>query len=350
MTDMISITVKVNGSQQSAALVRPVSLSLMIFFCLAAPLSAASLQKIVVAYVSPSDSMIIPGIARDSGIFAKYGFDADVVLVTGSPRVVQSLIGGSFDYAIPGGTPLLRARVQGADTVILSTITDYSTQRVMVHPRSGIQSVEQLKGKKVGVTQYGSEGDAFLRLVLQRAGLKPDIDVQIIQTGGSGLTVTSLVAGKIDAGAMGGSVTSVLASRKTGAKTLITAQELNVLAPSGVLATTRRKIARSRDEVRRFIQAYVEAIHFLKNNREAAIRIMQKYMGGLPMDIVSQLYDDARDEFPPLPLAREEAIQAVLDRDADPKTRSLKAKDFIDMSFLRELEERGFVTALYQKR
>jgi len=350
MTEMISITFKVNGSEQSAALVRLVSLSLMIFFCLAVPLSAAPLQKIVVAYVSPSDSMIIPGIARDSGILAKYGFDADVVLVTGSPRVVQSLIGGSFDYAIPGGTPLLRARVQGADTVILSTITDYSTQQIMVHPRSGIQSVEQLKGKKVGVTQYGSEGDAFLRLVLQRAGLKPDIDVQIIQTGGSGLTVTSLVAGKIDAGAMGGSVTSVLASRKTGAKTLITAQELNVLAPSGVLATTRRKIARSRDEVRRFIQAYVEAIHFLKNNREAAIRIMQKYMGGLPMDIVSQLYDDARDEFPPLPLAREEAIQAVLDRDADPKTRSLKAKDFIDMSFLRELEEKGFVTALYQKR
>ena len=196
MTDMISITFKVNGSEQSAALVRLVSLSLMIFFCLAAPLSAASLQKIVVAYVSPSDSMIIPGIARDSGILAKYGFDADVVLVTGSPRVVQSLIGGSFDYAIPGGTPLLRARVQGADTVILSTITDYSTQRVMVHPRSGIQSVEQLKGKKVGVTQYGSEGDAFLRLVLQRAGLKPDIDVQIIQTGGSGLTVTSSSSGQ----------------------------------------------------------------------------------------------------------------------------------------------------------
>jgi len=227
---MISITFKVNGSEQSAALVRLVTLSLMMFFCLAAPLSAAPLQKIVVAYVSPSDSMIIPGIARDSGILAKYGFDADVVLVTGSPRVVQSLIGGSFDYAIPGGTPLLRARVQGADTVILSTITDYSTQQIMIHPRSGIQSVEQLKGKKVGVTQYGSEGDAFLRLVLQRAGLKPDIDVQIIQTGGSGLTVTSLVAGKIDAGAMGGSVTSVLASRKTGAKTLITAQELNVLA------------------------------------------------------------------------------------------------------------------------
>jgi hypothetical protein len=77
---------------------------------------------------------------------------------------------------------------------------------------------------------------------------------------------------------------------------------------------------------------------------------MQKYMGGLPMDIVSQLYDDARDEYPPLPLAREEAIQAVLDRDSDPKTRSLKPKDFIDMSFLRELEENGFVTTLYQKR
>ena len=154
MTEMISLTLRL------------VTVCLMIFFCRAATLGAASLQKIVVAYVSPSDSMIIPGIARDSGILAKYGFDADVVLVTGSPRVVQSLIGGSFDYAIPGGTPLLRARVQGADTVILSTITDYSTQRVVVHPRSGIQKIEQLKGSKVGVTQYGSEGDAFLRMVL----------------------------------------------------------------------------------------------------------------------------------------------------------------------------------------
>ena len=180
--------------------------------------------------------------------------------------------------------------------------------------------------------------------------MKPDTDVQIIQTGGSGLTVTALAAGKLDAAAMGGSVTSVLASRKTGATTLVTAEELKVLAPSGVLATTRRKIGRSRDEVRRFIRAYVEGIHFLKNNREAAIRIMQKYMGGLPIDIVSQLYDNAREEYPPLPVVREEAIQAVLDRDPDPKARNLKPKDVIDMSFLRELDEKGFVTALYQKR
>jgi len=287
-------------------------------------------------------------VAQQEGLFKKHGLDVRINTGPSGSAMVSFLINGQIESAF--GSEIAGVSNHNLDPNVVIVAQATRLVRWLAVVGRNIDTLEQLKGKKVGVTQYGSEGDAFLRLVLQRAGLKPDIDVQIIQTGGSGLTVTALAAGKIDAGAMGGSVTSVLASRKTGAKTLITAQELKVLAPSGVLATTRRKIARNRDEVRRFIQAYVEGIHFLKNNREAAIRIMQKYMGGLPMDIVSQLYDDARDEYPPLPLVREEAIQAVLDRESDLKARSLKPKDFIDMSFLRELEENGFVTTLYQKR
>src|SRR6266545_4827313 len=91
-------------------------------------------KKIVVAYVAASEQMIIPALAQQSGIFHKHGLDAQVVLVSGSPRNVQSLIAGNFDYTMAGVTALVRARLNGADPVILAAIANYSTQKIIVAP------------------------------------------------------------------------------------------------------------------------------------------------------------------------------------------------------------------------
>jgi ABC-type nitrate/sulfonate/bicarbonate transport system substrate-binding protein len=133
-------------------------------------------KKIVVAYVAASEQMIIPALAQQTGIFHKHGLDAQVVLVSGSPRNVQSLIAGNFDYTMAGVTPLVRARLNGADPAILAAIANYSTQQIIVAPQAGIRKLEDLRGKIVGVTQYGSEGDTFLRIALKSAGLRPDLD------------------------------------------------------------------------------------------------------------------------------------------------------------------------------
>jgi NitT/TauT family transport system substrate-binding protein len=139
--------------------------------------------------------MIIPTLAQEAGIFRKHGLDAHVVLVSGSPRNVQSLIAGNFDYTMAGVTPLIRARLNGADPVILAAIANYSTQKIMVAPVAKIHKVEDLRGKIVGVTQYGSEGDTFLRIALKSVDLRPDMDVTIFQTGGGANTVQALAAG-----------------------------------------------------------------------------------------------------------------------------------------------------------
>jgi ABC-type nitrate/sulfonate/bicarbonate transport system substrate-binding protein len=86
-------------------------------------------KKIVVAYVAASEQMIIPTLAQETGIFRKHGLDAQVVLVSGSPRNVQSLIAGNFDYTMAGVTPLVRAKLSGADPVILAAIANYSSQK-----------------------------------------------------------------------------------------------------------------------------------------------------------------------------------------------------------------------------
>jgi ABC-type nitrate/sulfonate/bicarbonate transport system substrate-binding protein len=74
-----------------------------------APAPAQELKKIVVAYVAPSEQMILPMLAQQTGIFRKHGLDAQTVLVSGSTRIVQSLIAGNFDYAMAGVTPIRRS-------------------------------------------------------------------------------------------------------------------------------------------------------------------------------------------------------------------------------------------------
>lgn|SRR3989338_1275120 len=118
---------------------------------------------------------------------------------------------------------------------------------------------------------------------------------------------------------------------------------MKILAPAGTLATTRRLIERDRDAVARFMRAYVEAMHYFGTNREGSIRIMQKYMRGITSSQAGFLYDEQKDLLGPLPLPSEEAIQAVLDREADPKAKSFKPRDFMDLSFLREIEQSGFI-------
>jgi NitT/TauT family transport system substrate-binding protein len=195
-------------------------------------------KKIVSAYVAASEQMIIPVLAQQTGIFHKHGLDAQIVLVSGSPRNVQSLIAGNFDYTMAGVTPLLRSRMNGADPALLAAIANYSTQKIVVAPHSGIRKLEELRGKIVGVTQYGSEGDTFLRIALKSANLRPDVDVTIFQTGGGANTVQALAAGKIHAGATGGS--NALQAKRLGALEIASGEEMKILALAGTLATSRR--------------------------------------------------------------------------------------------------------------
>ena len=303
-------------------------------------------KRIVVAYVAASEQMILPALAQQTGIFHKHGLDAQVVLVSGSPRNVQSLIAGNFDYTMAGVTPLVRSRLNGADPAILAAIANYSTQQIVVSPQAGIRKLADLRGKIVGVTQYGSEGDTFLRIALKSAGLRPDLDVTIFQTGGGTNTVQALAAGKIHAGATGGS--NALQAKRLGALEIASGEEMKVLALAGTLATTRRKIARDRQEVTSFMRAFVEAIHFFKTNRDASIRVMQKFMGGLPLEIVSPLYNETKDRLPALPMPMKEAIQSILDRETDSRARALQPADVTDLSFLQEIEKVGFLTQLYK--
>jgi NitT/TauT family transport system substrate-binding protein len=310
--------------------------------------SAQARRKVLVAYVAPGITQVIPWVAKEAGLFVKHGIDADVILLTGSPRMMQTLLSGDIDYALGGTSSVLRARFRGADPVIVAGTTNFTGQRVLIRPDSPLQRLQELKGKTVGVTQYGSQGDTFLRDALKKIGLKPDADVSILQMGGTPQVASALVAGKVDAAVSGES--SLLLIHQGRAKMLPggSAKELKIAGVGATLNVTRRFLTRDREGIMRFLRAYVEGIHYFRTNREGSIKALQKFFRGATLEQTAFMYDDQHEVIDPLPIPSDEALQGELDRETDPKAKTFKPADFMDMSILREIEKSGFITELYK--
>jgi len=319
------------------------SLSSLLLFLLA-PASLLA-EKVTVAHVAINPSQGLLWVARDSGLLAKYGLTADVVLVPGSPRTVQALIAGDLDYAIAGTPAFLRARMQGADVVILSSPSNYSSQRVLLKPDSTVNSLKDLKGKIVGVTQFGSAGDSFFRVAVRKAGLK-ETDVTILQMGGTPGVSQALEAGRIEVGVLGESGMLLVFQGKARQLKGASSRELGFLGLDAPLATTERKIRRDRGSVLRFMQAYVEAIHYFKTNKAGTIRILQKYMRGLNDGHLATWYEESKDSQQAAPYPGEEALRSELEQINAPK--SYAPTFFVDTTFLDEIKKSGFLDRLYK--
>jgi len=304
-------------------------------------------DQVRIAYVAPSVSLCVPWIAKESGILARHDLIAEILLITGSPRLVQSLIAGDVDLAFAGVTAITRARVRGADVAILGAAANISSQKLMVGRNSKIRRLEDLKGTIIGVSQYGSEADTFTRNALAAAGLKPDKDVTILQLGGHPQVAAAMIAGKLDVGALAG--LPAWNVEKSGGRQLSSAVELKILSPSGTFATMRGFIQRKRSVVERLMRSFVEAVHYLKINRAGSIALLRRYFGGITADEATYLYQEQIDLLEPLPGPNEKALRAVLDRETDPKVKSFSPADFVDASFFTEIEKSGLIEQLYRK-
>ena len=252
-----------------------------------------------------------------------------------------------FRSAFAGVTALIRARARGADVAILGASANISSQKLMVGRASKIRRLEDLKGAVIGVSQFGSEADTFARNALSKIGLNPDKDVTILQLGGHPQVAAAIAAGKLEAGVLGGSAT--LIAEKSGARLVASAAELNILSPSGTFAATRGLIQRKRGIIERLMRSFVEAIHYLKANRSGAIALLQKYFAGMSVEEAGYLYQEQIDLMERLPAPNDKAIQAVLDRENDPKLKNASPAEFTDGSFFKDIEKSGMVDQLYRK-
>lgn len=312
---------------------------------LLAPVSLHA-EKLTLAHVAVNPGQGLFWIARESGILAKHGFTADVVLIPGSPRTVQALIAGDLDFIVAGAAAILRARMQGAEIAMLASPSAYSSQRILVRPDSSLGGLKDIKGKIIGVTQFGSAGDTFLRTALKKAGLK-ETDVTVLQMGGTPGVTQTLEAGRIEVGVLGESGMLLVFQGKARQLKGASARELGIPGLDAPLTTTERKVKRERPAVFRFVQAYVEAIHYFKTNKAGTVRILQKYMRGLSEQQIGAWVDDVKENIEPVPYPDDAALRSELDQVNTPKSQS--PAYFVDRSVLDEIKKSGFIERLYNK-
>lgn len=289
-------------------------------------------------------------LAKETGIFKKNGLDVQLISFTGGPTAIAALISGDVPITQVSAPGVIRSNLSGADVVLVAGVTP--TLDFWLISRPDIKTPEQLKGGSIGIGRFGGVNDFTLDFLLPKLGLNLAKDVTIRQVGSVPVRLTALEAGQIQATLL--SPPSSLLAQKRGLKVLADVAALGMVFQHTSVVTTRRFIKERPDIVRRYIKSHVEAIHSLKTDRAAGLKVLDKYLGGIKdRDVLEKSYDRSvtDDKLPPKPYPSLEGIKTILDGmgKTDPKAKSAKPEDFVDLRFVKELDQSNFIDGLYKK-
>jgi NitT/TauT family transport system substrate-binding protein len=270
-------------------------------------------------------------VAQDAGIFRKHGFTLELVFIAGGSLSTQALIGKSLDLLQTGGPPFLNAYVRGARLKIIAGVTNILPYVLITASR--ITSSEQLRGKKIGISRFGSNTDFVVRFALGHLGLTP-ADVTVLQVGGSQARFVALKAGTIDATVL--SPEEALAAQKLGMNTLLDFVAKGVEFPHVAIVAREEYLQTQAPLVRRFMTAYLEGIRFFKTRKEESVRKMMVLSRLNDREIAEKAFDVYTRSLPDDGRPTIKGLESVLTDFAreEPKARGLTVAQIVDLSFL----------------
>ncbi len=307
--------------------------------------AANAAERIRIGYPSPSANFYPLFATKEANLFEKYGFDPEMIYVQGV-QLIAVHVAGQLDFSSVSGLVFLQASLEGSDLILLASSNDSQPMKLMVH--SGIAGPQDLKGKTVAVTRFGSLTDLLLRPVLKKWGLEPQKDVKLLQIGRLPDMVVAIAQRKVDGGVI--SFPNSLQAEKMGAKTLLDFAESGLDIPSTTVVASRKYTSAHRDKVLRFLKAYIEGTRRLLTDKELGIRALRKYGGVSDRDLLATTYDLFTTRYTKkVPKINPKAVETALSLLADvtPKARGRKAEEFIDTSFMDELESTGFIKSVW---
>jgi ABC-type nitrate/sulfonate/bicarbonate transport system substrate-binding protein len=324
--------------------------SLLLFLSLRPPVvsgAEAPLRKLRVAITSLSGSMAVPWLARQAGIFKKHGLDVEVIATPSGVEGMSALIAGEITFLQIAGATTVSAAVGGADVIVIGTTIGTLVQNLMARPE--IEKPEQLRGKSVGISRFGTTIDTGARIALRHFGLVPEKDVSIVQLGGMESIVPAMAGGRVQAGILSYPATG--RAKQLGFRELLDISSLNMPYASTGITTRGEVIRKEPDLVRRYMTAQVEAIARMKRDRPFTLGVMSKFLRTNDSEQLAEAYEIYANKYLlKVPLPTVEAIRAVLEEleSRNPKAKGQDPKKFFDDRFVRELQSSGFIDSLYQ--
>lgn len=308
----------------------------------------AALQKIRIAYSSVSASQSPLWMTYEAGLFKKYGLDVEMVLIQGGTKVIPAMIAGEVPIATIAGSGVVAAVAEGADLVIVAGITNVMPYQLYVKP--SIAKPEDLKGKKIAVSKFGSSSDFATRFALKKMGLQPDKDVAIIQVGDQLQRIAAMQQDAVQ-GTLTDPPNNIMLD-KAGMTRLLDLADLEQPYQHSAIATSRAFMNKNPEIVERFVSALIEGIHRGKTDAAFAKQVIGKYTKSDDQEALDESYRYFTQKLlPKVPLPTDKGIAFLIEETAasNPKAASLTPDKVMDASVVKKIESSGLVDRLYKQ-
>jgi NitT/TauT family transport system substrate-binding protein len=306
--------------------------------------AADAAEKLRVAYPAVAPGSTPSWVTADKKIWQKYGLEVEPILVSGGARAVPALIGQSVQFLIGSDTGVTTASLQGIPLARLGVTMNTLGSSLLTQPN--IQSVQELKGKVLGISRGRDASYVRLAKLLRDNGLNPNEDVKFLSIGGGeGGRLSALKAGVIHGTMMFPPLD--LIGKNDGLKVLA---KFDVPTPGGGISTTAVFLKQNRKLVLDFLKGYIEGIHYMINHKPDSLQVLQRYFQNSDMAAMSYLYDETTRRLEKELRANPESIRFHLEMAAldDPRAKQFTEKDFWDSSLVEEIRRSGFIKQLYK--
>ncbi len=308
---------------------------------------AQPLKKLNLSYTATSPYQAVVIIAQQAGLFKKYGLDVTLIFMAGGSLGISAMMSGEVPITQADGSASVGASAAGVDVVIFGSFLNTFPYSLVSLPE--IKTVEQLKGTKIAISRFGSATDLSVKMALAKVGLNPD-NVTLLQVGAQTARAAALQSKNVQATIITPPFT--LTARKLGYNTLIDMAQLNIPYQLTALVGSRAYLKTHRDIILSLMRASSEAIHFYKTQKEASVKILSKYLQTTDREALEETYREVSlKAVPDKPYPTLAGVQTIFDELSakNPKLKSAKPEDYVDMSFVKELDDEKFFDRLYKR-
>ncbi|HWH76733.1 MAG TPA: ABC transporter substrate-binding protein [Candidatus Binatus sp.] len=308
---------------------------------------AQSADRLRIAYSSISAAYLGIWSARDAGFFAKEGLDDQIIFIPSATQLAQVLVAADVDIASLGGGPVMAASLSGADLKVIGN--NVNKLIFSIHAKSDVKSLEDLRGKRIAVSRFGSSADIAARTALRKFNMDPTKDVNLLQLGTMSNMFGALKSGAVEASVV--SPPTQFLSEKMGFKEIVSITEMDLAYPNPSMAVRGDLIRAKPELIDRFMRAYVRGIHRARTDREGTIKTLGKYTTITDTAILNRAYDFYMTKvLERAPYINMQGMQNALDDVARsvPAAKNAKPEQFVDLRFLDRLEKSGLLKELYK--
>jgi ABC-type nitrate/sulfonate/bicarbonate transport system substrate-binding protein len=297
----------------------------------------AELKKFTLGYSTVGPAGIGLWMGKEIGAFEKYGIDAELIFVSSGPVVVQALLGGDMKAGLAATNAVTAAVLAGAPLISMMSLINRPYYRCWVQPE--ISRMDELRGKTLGVSRFGSVTDNLTRILLRRYNLEGA--VQIRQMGGTTEMAAAFQRRQIDG--------AVMATVRVNAPTrmLVDLAELGIRYSNVVIAASRDYYRRNPDIAEALVRAYLEGVAAVGQQKEKTLQVIQKYTRLQDPKLIQELYADGVKFLERVPRMDAEALTPIVEFMGK---KPIPVEAIADNSIVNRLERDGFIDRLYGKR